>query len=248
MVQSVAGPSDPPGLIARSIAPNGNLLIVQDVAAAYCSIVDAILQRYSQRRCAVALSGGPTARRCYEYLATYSKSSGMDWTNVAIFISDERCVPIDHPDSNSGMVRDTLVSKIGKIGVFHPMDCVAGPEAYSQIISDALPLDLIHLGMGPDGHTASLFAGSSLLGNNSADKDSADLPLVALSSDPRNLNPHDRMTLTLPTINASRHVVFTVSGKEKLQAMKSVMAGDDIPALQVRAGNVVWIVDEDAAP
>jgi 6-phosphogluconolactonase len=259
---------DPPGLTGRVPVPNGEMLVVRDVPAAFCSIVAAILGQSPRSRRSIALSGGPTAKKCYEALSAYSVSSCMDWSGVAIFMSDERCVPMDHPDSNSGMVRETLVAKIGKLGAFHPMDCVAGPEAYSSIISGVLPFDLIHLGMGPDGHTASLFPGSPLLdydppGHNSSDdhKPSRRLPdenkpsdrppgisLVALSRDPNHLNPYDRMTLTLPAINASRHAIFTVAGKEKLQAMKRVSAGDGIPALRVHAGIVVWIVDEDAAP
>ncbi|MCL4434999.1 MAG: 6-phosphogluconolactonase [Actinobacteria bacterium] len=259
---------DPPGLTGRMLVPNGEMLIVRDVPAAFCSIVAATLRQSPHSQRSIALSGGPTAKKCYEALSAYSVSPGMDWSNVTVFMSDERCVPMDHPDSNGGMVRDTLVAKIGKLGAFHPMDCVAGPEVYGNLISGVLPFDLVHLGMGPDGHTASLFPGSPLLNydpsnHNGSDSNNpsrrmpdgdkaSDHPpgtsLVALSRDPNRLNPHDRMTLTLPAINASRHAIFTVAGKEKLQAMKRVGAGDDIPALRVHASTVVWIVDEDAAP
>ena len=145
---------DPPGLTGRVPVPNGEMLVVRDVPAAFCSIVAAILGQSPRSRRSIALSGGPTAKKCYEALSAYSVSSCMDWSGVAIFMSDERCVPMDHPDSNSGMVRETLVAKIGKLGAFHPMDCVAGPEAYSSIISGVLPFDLIHLGMDSQGRYA----------------------------------------------------------------------------------------------
>ncbi len=120
------------------------------------------------------------------------------------------------------------------------MDCQRGPSEYSNIISRYIPLDLVHLGMGADGHSASLFPGSAVLNEESS--------LVGYSRDPQQLNAHDRMTLLLPAINSSKQVIFTVSGSEKLEAMTKAMQGIDIPALRVRATNVLWIVDEEANP
>ena len=268
MGQSLSAPaSDLPGLIAKSELPNGEMVVVEDVASAWRHIVASALSSYSRddgsrddsyqkRPFTLALSGGPTARKCYEALADilFPSSSpstpsaaaaappfnNISWNNVNILVGDERCVPIDDPDSNSGMIKEVLVTKIHGLGAFYPMDCEAGPSAYSDIVSRYMPLDLVHLGMGADGHSASLFPGSAALNERSS--------LVAYSRDPQQLNAHDRMTFLLPVINSSKQVIFTVSGSEKLEAMAKVMQGSDVPALRVCAANVLWIVDEAANP
>ncbi len=266
---------DLPGLIAKGKMPNGEMVVVEDVASAWCHVVHSTLSEYSQHEVSqekpftLALSGGPTARKCYETLADtlssppsphsplspalpssspakypfshpFSLFNDISWNNVHILVGDERCVPIDHPDSNSGMIKEVLISNIHDIGAFYPMDCKAGPSTYSDIVSRYIPLDLVHLGMGIDGHSASLFPGSTLLDEQSS--------LVAYSRDPQQMNAHDRMTLLLPAINSSRQVIFTVSGSEKLEAMAKAMQGIDMPALHINAGNVLWIVDEAANP
>jgi 6-phosphogluconolactonase len=101
-------------------------------------------------------------------------------------------------------------------------------------------IDLIHLGLGPDGHTASLFPNAPTL-------DAGPGELVAATEDPNGRNPHPRMTLTLPVINAARCAVFTVSGESKQDAIAAVRRGDDIPAERVRSQRIVWLVDEAAA-
>lgn len=138
------------------------------------------------------------------------------------------------------MIKTVLVDRLNDLGAFYPMDCQRGPSEYSSIISRYMPLDLVHLGMGADGHSASLFPGSAVLDEESL--------LVDYSRDPQQLNAHDRMTLLLPAINSSKQVIFTVSGREKLEAMTKAMQGSDIPALRVHAANVLWIVDEEANP
>jgi 6-phosphogluconolactonase/glucosamine-6-phosphate isomerase/deaminase len=100
-------------------------------------------------------------------------------------------------------------------------------------------MDLIHLGMGPDGHTASLFP-------DSAELEAGPDELVAATTDPNGLNPHPRLTLTLPAINAARAAVFTVAGASKADAMAALVRGDDIPAARVKAARTVWLVDAAA--
>jgi 6-phosphogluconolactonase len=100
---------------------------------------------------------------------------------------------------------------------------------------------VVHLGVGPDGHTASLFPGSPAL-------DADPGRLVTLNHDPSGLNPFDRMTLTLSGIARARLVVFTVAGKAKQAAMQAIADGEELPAARVRADAVVWLVDRDAAP
>jgi len=108
----------------------------------------------------------------------------------------------------------------------------------SELVTGA-GIDLIHLGMGPDGHTASLFPGTTTL-------DAEPGELVAATEDPNGLNPHPRLTLTLPAINSARLAVFTVAGASKADAVARLLRGDDIPAARVHAGRTVWLVDGPA--
>ena len=194
-------------------------------------------------RFALVLSGGPTARASYEVLAG---RDGIDWTLVDVFVGDERLVPPDDEDANQRLIRETLLDKVGPVGSFTPMptelpidQCVA---AYQRVMSDLVTgpgIDLIHLGMGPDGHTASLFPGAPTL-------DAGPGELVAATEDPNGVNPHPRLTLTLPAINSARLAVFTVAGTSKADAVARLVRGDDIPAARVHAGRVLWLVDAAA--
>jgi 6-phosphogluconolactonase/glucosamine-6-phosphate isomerase/deaminase len=114
--------------------------------------------------------------------------------------------------------------------------------AYQRIIEGVLHgpgFDFVHLGMGPDGHTASLFAGASTL-------DAGPDQFVAATEDPAERNPHPRLTLTLPAINAARLAVFTVAGASKAPAVAALLRGEDIPAARVHAATTVWLVDGPA--
>jgi 6-phosphogluconolactonase len=216
---------------------------VDDVPRAFSrTVVEAFAAR-SGPRFSLVLSGGPTARECYEELAT---TDGVDWSLVDVYIGDERVVPPDDEDANQRMIKEALLERVGPVGSFSPMptvgpldECVA---AYQRIIAEVLKgpgLDLIHLGMGPDGHTASLFAGAPTL-------DAGPDELVAATEDPEGGNPHPRLTLTLPVINAARMAVFTVSGASKRAAVAELLRGDDIPAARVHAATTVWLVDGPA--
>jgi 6-phosphogluconolactonase/glucosamine-6-phosphate isomerase/deaminase len=109
-------------------------------------------------------------------------------------------------------------------------------ERYDALVSSSPPIDLVHLGLGPDGHTASLFPGSPALAVR-------DRLVVATGDDQ---HPHPRLTFTYPAIERSRLVVFTVAGEEKRDAFQRVRAGEDLPASHVRAERVVWLADRDA--
>jgi 6-phosphogluconolactonase len=231
---------------------NGELRVVDDVPGAFAELVEGELRAFAARleaapagagsdpggeRFKLALSGGPTARRCYERLA---QVEGLPWPSVEVFWGDERCVPPDDPDSNALLGHQALLDHIGPLAAVHPMSCDQGAAAYDEILQRAGALDLVHLGLGPDGHTASLFARSDALLSPGA-------ALVALSSDPAARNPHPRITLTLAAINAARVAVFTVSGTEKADALRRVRAGEGVPGALVASGRVIFLADPAAA-
>jgi len=219
---------------------NGELRLVDDVPKAF---VQAFVSAFRQRpgeEFDVALSGGETARACYERLAGEG-AHAVDWLAVNFFWGDERCVPPDHPDSNELLARQALLEKVGAANAVYPMRCDDSLDAYQLRLGEAGHLDLVHLGLGPDGHTASLFPGSPALAADPGQ-------LVTFNEDPSGRNHHRRMTLTYAGIARARLVLFTVAGEAKRPAMEAVYAGEDLPAARVRAGRVVWLVDHDAAP
>ena len=110
---------------------------------------------------------------------------------------------------------------------------------YDRLLAWIPAFDLVHLGLGPDGHTASLFPGSP-------DLDPPPGRMAVATRDPRARNPHDRMTMTYGAIARARLVVFTVSGASKRQAWAQITAGADLPATRVRAAEIIWLVDHDA--
>jgi 6-phosphogluconolactonase len=219
------------------------LTTVDDVPRAFA---DAVTEAFSVRpgpRFALVLSGGATARASYEALA---EREGIDWAFVDVYVGDERVVPPDDEDANQRLIREALLDRVGTVGSFSPMrtelpldECLAD---YQRVMSDLVTgpgIDLIHLGMGPDGHTASLFSGASTL-------DAEPGELVAATDDPNGVNPHPRLTLTLPAINSARLAVFTVAGASKADAVARLLRGDDIPAGRVHAGRMLWLVDGPA--
>jgi len=216
---------------------------VDDVPHAFRDVVVEAFAARPGPRFALVLSGGPTARACYEVLAA---AGGIDWTVVDVYVGDERLVPPDDGDSNARLITEALLDRVGPVGSFRPMpterpvaECVA---AYQRIISDVVTgpgIDLIHLGMGPDGHTASLFPGDPGL-------DAGPGQLVLATEDPNGRNPHPRLTLTLPAINSARLAVFTVAGASKADAVAALLRGEDLPAARVHAGRTIWLVDGPA--
>ncbi|MGA2036496.1 MAG: 6-phosphogluconolactonase [Acidimicrobiales bacterium] len=218
--------------------PPGTVRVVKDVASAFAHTVLHEFARRPGPRFALVLSGGPTARRCYEKLAEVSPAT-VDWGSVDVLMGDERCVTTDDPDANQRLVREALLERVTPVGSFHPMSC--DDVSSYQATLEAFPvLDLVHLGMGPDGHTASLFPGSPAL-------DAPPGTLVMRCSDPQERNPHERMTLTLEAIGRAQLVVFTVSGESKRDAFNALRAGADLPAARVHAAHVLWLVDPLAA-
>jgi 6-phosphogluconolactonase len=217
----------------------GELVVVPDVPAAFAQrAIDAFRTR-SLDTFSIALSGGSTARRCYEHLADVCGSQ-IDWWKVDVYWGDERCVPHDDPNSNYHLAREALLDRVGAANATHLMRCAEGPDPYQLRLGDLGRIDLVHLGMGPDGHTASLFPESAAL-------DADPGRLVAMNDDPLGNNPYQRMTLTFTGIARAALAVVTVTGEDKAPALAAIARGEDLPASRIASEQVVWLVDEAAA-
>jgi len=218
----------------------GDRVVVDDVPGEFAErVVEAFHARLGETF-SLVLSGGETARACYERLAA-DAGDQIDWWQVDVYWGDERCVPADSSDSNEGLARRALLERVGAANAIYPMRCDEGPDPYQQRVAQVGRFDLVHLGLGPDGHTASLFPGSPAL---EADPGR----LVVMNVDPTGNNPHRRMTLTLSGIARSRLVLFTVEGGAKRDALAGVSRSDSAyPASLVTAERVVWLVDRAAA-
>ncbi len=228
--------------------------LVESVSDAFAHLVADRLAAPRPGGFSLFLSGGGTAERSYRALAALTapaKGSGVaggqpvDWTTVDIYLGDERCVPPDDVDSNHRMISQALLDAVGPVRSDHPMYTSGAPGdaavAYQRLVEPLDRFDLVHLGLGPDGHCASLFPDSPAL----AIDDPA--VLVAANRDPNANNPHDRITLTLPGIARAAQVVFTVSGPSKRSPVARIVAGEDLPAARVRAADVLWLIDAEAA-
>jgi len=214
------------------------LVVVDDVPTAFAERVVEAYHARPNDGFSFALSGGSTARACYERLAV-DADTAIDWWKVDFYWGDERCVPHDDPDSNYRLAREALLDRVGAANATHLMRC-AEVDAYQLRLGDLGRIDLIHLGLGPDGHTASLFPQSAAL-------DADPGRLVTLNTDPLGNNPHQRMTLTFAGIARARMVVVTVAGEEKADALARVARGDDVPAARLTADRIIWLADAAAA-
>jgi 6-phosphogluconolactonase len=205
-------------------------------------------------RFVVALSGGSTPKRAFELLASDEYREKLDWTKVHVFFGDERCVPPDHEESNYRMANEAMLSplsipaenvhRINGVG-----DAVANARLYEDEMrsffnDDAWPrFDLVLLGMGDDGHTASLFPETSVIGEEQSWVAAVWVEKFAAF----------RITLTAPAINHAAHIIFLVTGEKKAARLAQVFnppAGDErlpVQLIQPVAGSVEWLVDGAAA-
>jgi 6-phosphogluconolactonase len=214
---------------------------------------DAVAQRGSFT---IALSGGSTPKNLYTLIAANSSPS-LPWEKVFFFWGDERHVPPEDPDSNYRMAQETILSKIPippanifRISGENP-DASAAAEAYEQTLRKFFAVapgefprfDLILLGMGPDGHTASLFPETAALQEKSR---------LVVANWVEKMKT-SRITLTLPVLNAARRVAFLVSGADKAAVLHEVLEGnapgEKYPSKLVRPsqGKLIWFVDRAAA-
>jgi len=207
-------------------------------------------------RFSIALSGGSTPKSLYTLLATNARTS-LPWDRMFFFFGDERHVPPTDPESNYRMADEVMLSKVpvAQTNVFRVEaenpDAKAAAEAYEKSLRKFFALeagqvpsfDLILLGMGPDGHTASLFPGTAALQEKSK---------LVVENWVEKLKT-SRISLTLPVLNAARCVAFLVSGTDKAPVLKSVLEsntpGEQYPAKLVRPaqGKLIWLIDRAAA-
>jgi 6-phosphogluconolactonase len=201
----------------------------------------------------VSLSGGSTPKTLFELLASDEFRGRFPWSRASWYWGDERFVPHDHPDSNFRMTREAMLAKapVPRENI-HPVPTDGSPEdaalryertlqqAYgAKTLDPARPLfDITLLGLGTDGHTASLLPGEPALNERRR-------WVVAVSHG----RPEVRITMTFPVIESSRRVAFLVAGREKAPIFRTIRAGDsDLPAAQVRpVGELFWFVDRAAA-
>lgn len=223
-------------------------------ATAFCERAAEAIER--RGRFTVALAGGSTPAAMYRLLATPAFAPRVDWGHVHVFFGDERCVPPDHEQSNFRMAREALLDhvpipsqQIHRVaGERDDLGAVAREYANtlrSVVGSDtsgAAPrLDLALLGLGEDGHTASIFPDVISLCRG---------PELAARVRPSS-QPTWRVTLTLPVLTAARHVLFLVSGRKKrdvVERLRTAPASDEIPASRVQPtdGTLTFLLDRDA--
>jgi len=207
----------------------------------------------------VVLAGGSTPTGLHSLLAQPPYREQVEWSRTFVYFGDERCVPPDHPDSNYRAARETLLDHVPvpQAHVFRihgEMPPVTAARAYALLLRRNFGLrgaarphfDLLLLGMGDDGHTASLFPGMPALEERRR--------LVVASGVPHYVRPAvSRVTLTLPVLNAAKRIQFLVTGANKITALRAVLTGREpdtpLPARRVRPaqGELTWLVDEAVA-
>jgi len=219
--------------------------VAREAADMLVGIVSGVLADRSVAR--VALAGGSTPKAMYRLLASPAFRERVDWRRVEIFFGDERCVPPDHADSNYRMAREALLDhvplgadRVHRIaGERPPAEAAAQYQQTLTRIGDPPRLDLVLLGMGPDGHTASLFPGTPVLAETRAL--AAPVYVDKLES--------WRVTLTAPVLSAAAHVLITTVGEEKADALATALTAPAgaVPIQLVRAIDQRWLVDRTAA-
>jgi 6-phosphogluconolactonase len=244
----------------RAPIPEPEAIICRDLSDLNARAADRFVARAGKAvtatgRFAVALSGGSTPKGLYELLASPPFRERVAWSGVHLFWGDERCVPPDHPQSNYRMAEEALLAKVPipaqnvhrMAGEKEPRQAAAEYEGslktFIQPAPCALPsFDLILLGLGEDGHTASLFPDTEALDETES---------LAAACYVEQLRAY-RLTLTLPVLNAAAEVVFLVSGRSKAPVVKEILkskVASRLPAAQIRprSGRLTWFITHDAA-
>jgi 6-phosphogluconolactonase len=237
---------------------NRQVIMVSDAAALAKAAADRIMARIAANsgRVAICLAGGSSPQNLYRLLATDAWRTKIPWQRLHWFIGDERFVAADDPLNNMGMARRTFLDLCAPVANIHPiLTDTADPEQSAQRyerelksfygaqqLDAARPLfDVVLLGVGPDGHTASLFPGYPAM-------DETTHWVVGVPE--AHVEPFvPRVTLTLPVLGACREMLFEVAGLEKRAILTRVLAGENLPASRVHSmGETVWLVDKAALP
>ncbi|GAB4450503.1 MAG: 6-phosphogluconolactonase [Anaerolineae bacterium] len=217
-------------------------------------LADAAAQAVAGRgRFVVAISGGSLPGIIAPPLLAEPLRSRLPWPACHLFFADERCVPLDDPESNYRLVREQLLNRLPvPPGQIYPIDPALSPAAAAEVYAAQLRrifgdapapprFDAVLLGMGPDGHTASLFPGHPLLAEHTR-------WVAPITNSPK--PPPRRITLTLPLLNAARLVIFIATGSNKAEVLPRVLLPNaTLPAGLVRpaSGQLHWLVDAAAA-
>jgi 6-phosphogluconolactonase len=242
------------------MAPSDNrhVVAVADSRALARAAADRVTARIAGNggRVAICLTGGSSPKQLYQLLATEAYRSQIPWARVHWFIGDERFVRSDDPLNNMGMARRTFLDQCAPAANVHPIPTdTADPEQaarrYERELQSfygahqldfARPLfDVVLMGVGPDGHTASLFPGYPAL-------DETVRWVVGVPK--AHVEPFvPRVTLTLPALNSCREMLFEVSGADKRAISTRVLAGENLPANRAHSmGETIWLVDKAAVP
>ena len=206
------------------------LATAEEVAEAAAAEIADVLRGGAQ---SLVLAGGTTPKRCYELLAELD----VQWGRVSVLFGDERCVPPDHPDSNYRMVKESLLDRVAPATVYR-MPAELGPDegadAYAEVVANVAPLDLVLLGVGEDGHVASLFPGHPLLRASGLTAGIRDSPKP----------PPERVTLTLEAIRDAGRVLIIATGAGKAGAVALARRGET-PSGMIAGAR--WLIDRAAA-
>ncbi|GAA1574524.1 6-phosphogluconolactonase [Kribbella hippodromi] len=223
--------------------PDADALVPAVAARFITSVVDA---QSNGRVAQVVLTGGRVAARVYAAVADSPARSAIDWQRVEFWWGDERFLPDGDPERNETQARDALLSHVNVDPArVHPMapDTGQGAEAaaaaYAKELTTEPVFDILMLGVGPDGHVASLFPGYPQL-------TVTDAAAVAVHDSPK--PPPTRVSLTFPVLDRAREVWFVVSGDDKAEAVGKALAGGDVPAAHPKGQErTLWLLDQAAA-
>jgi 6-phosphogluconolactonase len=242
----------------RDLAPKREIIVVPDRLALAETAARRLIARIAANpvRPAVCLTGGSTPRQLYELLATSSWRAQIPWARVHWFMGDDRFVAHDDPLSNIGMARKEFLDACAPARNIHPIPINyattdEAAEAYERELRTFHPLpleegsplfDIVLMGVGPDGHTASLFPETSALSERQK---------WVIGIPHANVAPFvPRVSLTLPCLASTREMLFLVSGRDKKDILTRVIAAGDLPAARAQSahGETIWLLDEAAAP
>jgi 6-phosphogluconolactonase len=237
---------------------NRKIVAVADRAALAKTAADRLIARIdgAGERVAICLTGGSSPKQLYELLGNDPYRGRIPWHRVHWFIGDERFVPANDPLNNMAMARKCFLDRCAPLVNIHPVatDAASPAEAAQRYeaelkgfygknkLDPAKPLfEVVLMGMGPDGHTASLFPGYPAL--SETDRWVVDVPTAHVAP----FVP--RVTLTLPVLASCREMLFEVSGADKRAILSRVLAGEDLPAKRAHSmGETIWLVDRAALP